>query len=94
VTRRGPQLQLGIARGAQLQQIVVAAVVQLEAGDGLRVAAIEALGQTQDRGQRADGPPQPAPQIAEAVVLALRRRLAMIARDERDGFDFVRLEAA
>ncbi len=94
MTRRGPQLQLGIAGRAQLQQIVVAAVVQLEAGDGLRVAAIEALGEAQDRGQRADGPPQPAPQIAETIVLALRRRLAMIARDERDGFDFVRLEAA
>ena len=35
---------------------VVAAVVQLEAGDGLRVAAIEAFGQPQDRGERANRP--------------------------------------
>ena len=41
--------------------IVVAAVVQLEAGDRLRVAAIEALGEAQDRGQRAHPPPDAAP---------------------------------
>src|SRR5215831_10561421 len=33
VPRRGPELQLRVARGPQLQQVVVAAVVQLEAGD-------------------------------------------------------------
>src|SRR5882762_9160376 len=58
--RGSPELQLGVARRPQLQQIVVAAIVQPR----------------------------------EAVVLALRRGLTMIARDERDCFDFVRFEAA
>ena len=38
--------------------------------------------------------PRAPPQVAEAVVLPLRRRLAVIARDERDRLDLVRLEAA
>src|SRR6185295_17726596 len=37
VPRRGPELQLRVACRAQLQQVVVAAIVELEAGDGLRV---------------------------------------------------------
>jgi len=44
VTHRGPELQFRIARGADLQQIVVAAVVQLDRADDLGVAAIQALG--------------------------------------------------
>src|SRR5256714_2201661 len=44
MARGGPQLQLGIARRAQLQQVVVAAIVELEARNGLRVAAIGAFG--------------------------------------------------
>ena len=49
VARGGPEFQLRIAGGAQLQQVVVAAVVDLEAGNTLRVAAIEALGEPQHR---------------------------------------------
>jgi hypothetical protein len=89
-----PQFQLGVTRRAELQQIVVAAVVNLQSGDALRVAAIEAFGQAQDRGERAHGAPRPARQIRETRVLALRRRLAMIPGHECDRFDFVRLEAA
>src|SRR3954471_12186372 len=90
VTRRGPELQLRVARRAQLQQIVVAAVVELEAGDRLRVAAVEALREPEDRGERSHLAPRAPAQIDEAVVLALGRRQAMIARDQRDRFDFVR----
>jgi hypothetical protein len=90
----GPELQLRVARGAQLQQVVVAAIVEFEAGDRLRVAAVKALGQPQDRRERAHGSPGAPPEVGEAVVLPLRRRLTMIAGDEGDGFDFVRLEAA
>jgi hypothetical protein len=46
VPRGGPELQLGVARRPQLQQVVVAAVVNLEARDALRVAAIEAFRET------------------------------------------------
>jgi hypothetical protein len=93
-SRRGPQLELRVAGGPQLQQVVVAAVVELEAGDRLRVAAIEALGETQHRGKRSHRPPHPARQTAESFVLALRLRLAVVARDQRNRLDFVWLEAA
>jgi len=77
-----------------LQQVVVAAVVQVDAADDLAVAAIEAFSQPQHRRQTADGSP-PAPlQVAESLVGALRRRLPMVAGDQRDLFDLVRLEAA
>jgi hypothetical protein len=94
VACRRPEFQLRVAGGAKLQQVVVAAVVQLEAGDALRVTAIEAFGQAQDRGERPHVPPRGPRQTGEAVVLPLRRRLTMIARHEGDGFDLVRLEAA
>ena len=48
---RRPQLELGVARGAQLDEIFVAAVVQLHAGDDLRVAAVEGFGEPQDGAQ-------------------------------------------
>jgi hypothetical protein len=46
-----PQLQLRVAGGPELEQRVFAAVVKLDPGDGLRMAAIEVLGQAQDRGE-------------------------------------------
>jgi len=90
----GPHFELGVARRAQLQQIVVAAIVELEAGDRLRVAAIEAFREPQHRRQRTHGLPHAPRQMTEALVLPLRRRLAVIAGDERDDLDLVRLEAA
>jgi hypothetical protein len=68
--------------------------VELEAGDGLRVTPIEALRQPQNRRQRAHGAPGATGQLREAIVLALRRRLTMIARDEGDRLDLVGFEAA
>src|SRR5471030_919029 len=41
VARGRPELQLRVARRPQLEKIVVAAIVELEAGDGLRVARSE-----------------------------------------------------
>jgi hypothetical protein len=35
VTRGGPQLELGVAAGPNLQQTVLAAVMQIDAGDRL-----------------------------------------------------------
>src|SRR6185295_2785111 len=94
VARRGPQLELGVAGGAQLQQVVVAAIVDVEAGDALRMAAIEALGEPQHRRQRADDAARAPRQIAEPLVLSFRRPLAVVARDQADGLDLLRLEAA
>ena len=89
-----PEFQLRVARRPQLQQIVVAAVVQFEAGNRLRMAAIEAFGEPQNGGQGADAAAHRTPQVGEAVVFALRRGLPVIAGDQRDGFDLVRLESA
>jgi len=50
----GPQLQLGIAGRPNLKQLVLAAVVEVDARNGLRVAAVEALREPQDCGQRHD----------------------------------------
>ncbi len=94
MTRRRPELELGVSRGAQLQEIVVSAIVELEARDRLRVTAVEALRQPQNGRQRAHRAPGAAPQLTEAVVTPLRRRLAMVARNQRNRLDFVRLEAA
>jgi hypothetical protein len=91
---RGPELELRIARCPKLEQPVVAAIVQLEARHGLRVAAIEAFGQAQDRRQRPNGPPALAAELAIPFMAALWRRLAMIPGHERNRLDFVRLEAA
>jgi hypothetical protein len=50
-----PQLELRVGLGAELEQRVLAAIVQLHAADRLRVAAIEALGEAKDGGERTDG---------------------------------------
>src|SRR5919197_686158 len=94
VTHGGPHLQLGVARRANLQQIVVASVVELDGADRLRVASIEALGETQDCRERPDRSSYPASERTELVVAPLGRALTVIARDERDRFDFLGLEPA
>ena len=50
----GPQFELGVGLGPELQQGIFAPVVQFDAADGLRVAAVEALGEPEDRGQGAN----------------------------------------
>ena len=52
MARRRPELQLRVAGGAELQQVVVAAIVQLETGDGLGVAAVETFRHPQNRRER------------------------------------------
>ena len=47
-----PELELRVAARSDLQQTVLAMIVQVEAGDGLRVAAIEALGQPENGRER------------------------------------------
>jgi hypothetical protein len=49
VPRGRPQLEFGVTRRPQLQQGIVAAVVQLEVCDRLRMTAIEAFGKPQHR---------------------------------------------
>ena len=91
---RGPELQLGVAGGAQPHRGIVAAREEIDAGERLRVAAVESLGEPNDGRQHPDGRSQRAVQFAEALVRLLRRRLAVIARDERNDLDFLGLESA
>src|SRR5919108_5978832 len=58
------------------------------------MAAIEALGQPQNRRKRSDRTARLARQTAVAFVAPLRRRLAVVTGNERDGFYFFRIEAA
>jgi hypothetical protein len=61
MSRRGPQFQLRVAGGPELEERVLPAVMQLERADGLRMAAVEPLGKTQDGRQCPNRPPLFAP---------------------------------
>jgi hypothetical protein len=52
VAVRSPDLQFGIAGRSEQQQEILAAIAQLEAGDHLRVAAVEALRHAEYRRQQ------------------------------------------
>ena len=94
VTGGGPELELGVAARPHLEQRVFAPVVQLESGDDLGVAAVEALRQAQNGGKGADGVPPPAAEADVLVVTTVGRRPAVIPRQEGDCLDLVGLEAA
>src|SRR5262245_32388382 len=94
VTVGSPPLELGVGLGPELQQGVFAPIVQLDAADGLRMAAVQALGEPQDRGERADHAPAGAGKATQRPVFFLRRRATMVPCNERDRLDFVGLEAA
>jgi hypothetical protein len=94
MTLRRPQFQFGIASGANLQQGIVAAIVEFESGDCLCVAAIQVLGETKHGGQPPHDLAALAAEFLEVGVPARGRRPPVIAGDQRDGFDFVGLEPA
>src|SRR5215203_2936860 len=91
LTMGGPELELGVARCSNLDEIFVAAVVHFDARNGLRVTAIEGLCEPQNRRQDTDGAAILPAERAEVGMRFLRRRLAVIAGDERDDFRFGRL---
>ena len=94
MSRCRPELEFGVACRSQLQQSIVAAIVQLEACDRLRVAPIEAFGEPQHRRQTSNATAPLSLKVAVLVVAALGRRLPMVARDERDVFHFLGIESA
>jgi hypothetical protein len=94
LARGGPKLQLSVATGSHLQQRVLAAIVQLDAGQALRVTAVEIFGQPQNRGERANRPPALARQVRIVVVAAFRRRAPMVPSDKGDRIDFLGLKPA
>ena len=90
----GPELELGVAGCAELYEVFVAPVVQFDARDRLRVAAVERFGQPEDRGERTHRLPFFRAERAEVAVRLLRRGFAVIAGDEGNRFGFCRLETA
>src|SRR5918996_3013289 len=84
VAVRGPQLQLDVTGRTKARQVVVAARIQIDPRDRLRVAAIESFGQADDRGERLDGAAPRSAQIAVSFVRLLRSRLTMIPGNQRD----------
>ena len=93
MSRRRPELQFRVAGRPQLEQPVVAAVVQLEVGHRLRMAAVEAFSEPEDRRDRPNRLPSLTPELAIFCVPPLRRRLPVIAGDEGDDFDLFGIEA-
>jgi len=91
---RGPHLELRIAVGAQPREIIVAAREQIDAGQRLRVAAIEPFGESHDRRHHAHRRTQRAAEVPEALVRLLRCCLTMVARDQGDDLDLQGIEAA
>jgi hypothetical protein len=90
----GPQLELRVAVGAQARQVVVAARVEVDSSERLRVAAVEALRQSHHRRQRLHGAPRRAVEVPVPLVRLLRRGLSMVARDEGNDFDLLGIESA
>ena len=93
MSRSRPQLELGVAARADLQQGVFAAIVQLDAGQALRVAAVEAFGQPQDGREASNRAAAISWEIRKVFVTVLWRRAAVVPGDQCDGIDFLGLEA-
>jgi hypothetical protein len=91
---RGPEFELRITRRSNLQQRVVAAIVKLDAGDRLGVAAIEIFGQPKHRREPPYDFAPLAPELTKVRLPARRRRTPVIPGHEGDRFDLIGLEAA
>jgi hypothetical protein len=68
VTVRGPQLELGIAPRPEPRKVILAAREEIDAGQRLCVAAVEPLGEPDDRGEHTDGGAELSPKLAESLV--------------------------
>ena len=84
VPMRRPELQFRVPAGTQACEVVVAARIEIDAGERLGVAPVEPL---------ADGH-HAAGQVTVTVVRLLGFGLAVITRDQRDRLDLRRIEAA
>jgi hypothetical protein len=94
VARGRPEFELGIAARPDVQQVIVAAIVELETGHDLRMTAVETLRETEDGPERPDCPPRFPFESSETFVPTLRCGLTMVPRDEADHFGLVRFEPA
>jgi len=94
VARGGPELELGIARRPHLQEGIVAAIGEPDVGDGLRVTAVETLGEPENRGERTDDVSAGPTEVRVPCMTLARRRPPVVAGDQGDGLDLVRFEPA
>ena len=94
MTVRGPQLELRVPLRVQRHHQPRLVFGHRQAGHGLGVAAVQSLGQADDRAQQADGRAVLPREIAEPFVRFLRGGLAMVPRNQPNDIDFVRIEAA
>jgi hypothetical protein len=92
MTRRGPQLQLGIAVRPHLHQGIGTTIVQVEPRNHLGVAPIEAFREAQHGGQGADGLLLAALQMRVLVVAFARPGPPMIPCHEGHGINLIGLE--
>jgi hypothetical protein len=90
----GPTLELDIAGRPKAHQVVISSGYEIDAGEGLRVAAVEAFGEPDHSRECPDGLPRRAAQRAVFVVRFLGYSLSMVSRDERDDVNFGRIESA
>jgi hypothetical protein len=91
---RGPQFELRVAARAQPREVIVASRVEIEPGDRLSVTAIESLREPNHRGEGPHRLAQAASKIAVTLVRFLGSGLTMVSRQQRDDFDFLRIETA
>jgi hypothetical protein len=73
LTVSGPQLELGIGRRPKIDEIFVAAIVQFDSGDNLRVAPIQVFGEPENRRQHAYDGAHFRPERGVLFVRFLRR---------------------
>jgi len=90
----GPQLQFGVATRVEPDREAGLRVPDGEAPHDLRVAAVEAFGQAHERRQYRHRLPLSPSEVLELAVRAPGRGPAMVAGDEANHLDLVRLEAA
>ncbi len=91
---RGPRFELGVTGRADADPQRFALPRHVHRLDDLRVAAIEAFGQPNERPKQAYRTAVGRREILESLVILLRFGLAVIARGERDHLDLVGIEPA
>jgi len=89
-----PSLEFGILVGLEADRDDLALGPDVHVADDLGVAAVEPLGQAHEGAEESNRGALGLVEILVAFVTLLWRGLAVIARDERDDADLLRVEAA
>jgi len=92
VTDGRPELQLGVPVRPHLEERILVPIMKLYTRQRLRVAAVEAFGQPENRGQCADHASALAGQLGIVLMVPFRCGPSMVARDECQRVNLVGLE--